>query len=266
MKLASLNGGRDGRLVVVTDDLAWRISAAQIAPTLQAALDDWDRCGPLLARVAACLNRGAPGRQRFNGAECALPLPRPPHQWADSPAGNRDQTGEIAVITGAVPQGSSREQASQAIRLVIRANNLSLSNLLMAEQLRGLSFLSSMSVPAFSPVAVSPDALGDAWRDGRLHGALRVEINGEPLSQAGADVTLDFAGLIMDAAKTRALSAGTIIGASPTPARRGAARGPALKAGDEIRIDMLDDAGRSIFGAIVQTATEPSAARALEVA
>src|SRR5580658_9180042 len=85
MKLASLKGGRDGRLVVVSRDLAWCASAAAIAPTLQAALDDWDRCEPMLRALAAQVEAGAARRQPFRQHDCASPLPRA-YQWADGSA------------------------------------------------------------------------------------------------------------------------------------------------------------------------------------
>src|ERR1700758_2069766 len=179
MKLASLKGGRDGRLVVVSEDLAWYAPADAIAPTLQAALDDWERCEPQLRALAASLELGALPRERFHEHEAASPLPRA-YQWADGSAyvnhvalvrqargaempesfwtdplmyqggsdgflGPRDPIpladadwgldleGEVAVITGEVPLGASRETALAAVRLVMRCNAASLRNLIPGE-------------------------------------------------------------------------------------------------------------------------------------
>lgn len=330
MKLASLKGGRDGRLVVVSQDLAWCADASAIAPTLQAALDDWETAEPLLRGLAESLEHGSIPRERFHEHEAASPLPRA-YQWADGSAyvnhvalvrkaraadmpdsfwtdplmyqggsdgflGPRDpipladeawgcdMEGEIAVVTGDVPLGASREQALAAIRLVMLCNDVSLRNLIPGEIGKGFGFFQSKPASAFSPVAVTPDALGEAWKDGKLHGALEVELNGAPLgsADAGVDMTFDFGTLIAHAARTRALGAGTIIG-SGTVSNRGPDGGPGktiaeggvgysclaelrtvetlaqgepktpfLKAGDEVRIEMRDVRRHSIFGAIEQ--------------
>ena len=330
MKLASLKGGRDGRLVVVSQDLAWCADASAIAPTLQAALDDWETAEPLLRGLAESLEHGSIPRDRFHEHEAASPLPRA-YQWADGSAyvnhvalvrkaraadmpdsfwtdplmyqggsdgflGPRDpipladeawgcdMEGEIAVVTGDVPLGASREQALAAIRLVMLCNDVSLRNLIPGEIGKGFGFFQSKPASAFSPVAVTPDALGEAWKDGKLHGALEVELNGAPLgsADAGVDMTFDFGTLIAHAARTRALGAGTIIG-SGTVSNRGPDGGPGktiaeggvgysclaelrtvetlaqgepktpfLKAGDEVRIEMRDVRRHSIFGAIEQ--------------
>ncbi len=330
MKLASLKGGRDGRLVVVSNDLAWFTGAGHIAPTLQAALDDWTTCEPLLRGLHESLEHGAVPRERFHEHDAASPLPRA-YQWADGSAyvnhvalvrkaraadmpdsfwtdplmyqggsdgflGPRDPIpladeswgcdleGEIAVITGDVPQGADREAALAAVRLVMLCNDVSLRNLIPGELAKGFGFFQSKPASAFSPVAVTPDAL-PGWRDGKLHGRLEVELNGRPLgaADAGVDMTFDFATLIAHAAKTRALGAGTIIG-SGTVSNRGAdggpgrpvaegglgysclaelrtvetlaggeARTPFLKVGDTVRIEMRDERRHTLFGAIEQT-------------
>lgn len=329
MKLASLKGGRDGRLVVVSNDLAWFTPADLIAPTLQAALDDWERVEPLLRGLAESLEHGSVPRERFHEHDAASPLPRA-YQWADGSAyvnhvalvrqargaempesfwtdplmyqggsdgflGPRDPIplkdeawgcdleGEVAVITGDVPMGASREEALAAVRLVLLCNDVSLRNLIPNELAKGFGFFQSKPASAFSPVAVTPDALPN-WKDGRLHGALEVELNGKPLgcADAGVDMTFDFGTLIAHAAKTRALSAGSIIG-SGTVSNRGEDGGPGrpivdggvgysclaevrtietirdgkpstpfLKAGDTVRIEMVDAKRHSIFGAIEQ--------------
>ncbi len=331
MKLASLKFGRDGRLVVVSDDLAWCALAEGVAPTLQAALDDWARCEPLLRDLADGVERGSVPRQRFREREAASPLPRA-FQWADGSAyvnhvalvrqargaempesfwtdplmyqggsdgflGPRDPIplkdadwgcdfeAEVAVVTGDVPLGADREQALGAVRLVMLVNDVSLRNLIPAELAKSFGFFQSKPASAFSPVAVTPDGLGKAWRDGKMHGAVLVELNGEAFGRAdaGQDMNFDFGALIAHAAKTRRLAAGTIIG-SGTVSNRGADGGPGkpiarggagysciaeqrtvetiltgapktpfLKAGDTVRIEMRDGSRHSIFGAIEQT-------------
>ena len=331
MKLASLKGGRDGRLVVVSQDLAWCADAGAIALTLQAALDNWGDIEPQLRGLAESLEHGSIPRERFHEHEADSPLPRA-YQWADGSAyvnhvalvrkaraadmpgsfwtdplmyqggsdgflGPRDpipladeawgcdMEGEIAVVTGDVPLGASREQALAAIRLVMLCNDVSLRNLIPGEIGKGFGFFQSKPASAFSPVAVTPDALGEAWKDGRLHGALEVELNGAPLgcADAGVDMTFDFGALVAHAAKTRNLGAGTIIGSGTVSnrdadggpgkpvaegglgysclaevrtvetIRQGEAKTPFLQKGDTVRIWMADDRHHSIFGAIEQT-------------
>lgn len=329
MKLASLKGGRDGRLVVVSKDLAWFADASHIAPTLQAALDRWDRYEPDLRALAETLELGALPRERFHEHAAASPLPRA-FQWADGSAyvnhvqlvrqargaempqtfwtdplmyqggsdgflGPRDPIpladeawgcdleGEVAVITSDVPQGVSPKAALSHIRLVMLCNDVSLRNLIPGELAKSFGFFQSKPASAFSPVAVTPDEL-DGWKDGRLSGALQVEVNGALLGQAdaGVDMTFDFGTLIAHAAKTRNLVAGSIIGSGTVSNRgpdggpgkpiadggvgysclaevrtvetllRGKPQTPFLKVGDTVRIEMRDQKRRSIFGAIEQ--------------
>ena len=331
MKLASLKHGRDGRLVIVSSDLAWFTDAFLIAPTLQAALDDWDRCGPRLEALAESLEHEAVPRGRFHERDAASPLPRA-YQWADgsayvnhvelvrkargaempdsfwtdplmyqggsdgflSPrdpipladeAWGCDLEAEIVVVVGDVPQGATREQALDAIRLVGLVNDVSLRNLIPAELAKGFGFVQSKPASALSPVFVTPDSLGDRWADGKLKGELAVQLNGADFGKAdaGVDMTFDFGTLIAHLAKTRSLCAGTIIGSGTVSNRdadggpgkpvsegglgysciaevrtvetilRGKAETPFLKAGDTVRIEMLDDHHHSIFGAIEQT-------------
>ncbi|UUL81827.1 fumarylacetoacetate hydrolase family protein [Sphingomonas qomolangmaensis] len=331
MKLASLKHGRDGRLVVVSDDLAWCADAGHIAPTLQAALDDWEAVEGALRNLATDLNHEAIPMMRFHEREAAAPLPRA-YQWADGSAyvnhvalvrqargaempetfwhdplmyqggsdgflGPRDDIpladeawgcdleAEVVVVTGDVPAGASREQALAAVRLVGLTNDVSLRNLIPGELAKGFGFFQSKPASAFSPVFVTPDSLGDAWADGKLHRALNVDLNGQPFgrAQAGEDMTFDFGTLIAHAAKTRALGAGTIIG-SGTVSNRDANGGPGkpvaaggvgysciaevrmietieggkpvtpfLKAGDTVRIWAEDERHHAIFGTIEQT-------------
>ena len=331
MKLASLKGGRDGRLVVVSHDLAWYTDAATIAPTLQAALDDWDLCEPRLRALAQDLDHAVIPRERFHEREAAAPLPRayqwadgsayvnhvelvrrarnvalPPSFWTDpliyqggsdsflaprdpiplaDPAWGCDCEGEVVVVTGDVPQGVTPAQALEHIRLVGLVNDVSLRNLIPAELEKGFGFFQSKPASAFSPVFATPSALGDRWRDGKLHGALHVDLNGKPLGRAdaGVDMTFDFGTLVAHAAKTRSLAAGTLIG-SGTVSNKGADGGPGkpvaegglgysclaeqrmveaillgkprtpfLQPGDTVRIWMEDERHRPLFGVIEQT-------------
>ena len=196
-----------------------------------------------------------------------------------------DLEAEVVVVTGDVPLGASRDEALSHIRLVGLVNDVSLRNLIPAELAKGFGFVQSKPASALSPVFVTPDALGDRWKDGKLHGALTVELNGKPFGQAdaGVDMTFDFGTLIAHLAKTRSLGAGSIIG-SGTVSNRDADGGPGkpvdqgglgysciaelrtvetllhgkpetpfLKTGDVVRIEMLDEKHHSIFGAIEQT-------------
>ncbi|HRO34027.1 MAG TPA: fumarylacetoacetate hydrolase family protein [Brevundimonas sp.] len=331
MKLASLKHGRDGRLVVVSNDLNWFTDAFLIAPTLQAALDDWDRCEPRLRALAESLEHEAVPRGRFHERDAAAPLPRA-YQWADGSAyvnhvelvrrargaelpdsfwsdplmyqggsdsmlGPRDPIpladeawgcdleAEIVVVTGDVPQGVTREQALDHVRLVGLVNDVSLRNLIPAELAKGFGFVQSKPASALSPVLVTPDALGDRWNDGKLSGALNVQVNGQDFGRAdaGVDMTFCFGTLIAHLAKTRSLGAGSVIGSGTVSNRdadggpgrpvaegglgysciaevrmvetilRGQPETPFLKHGDTVRIEMLDDRHHSIFGTIEQT-------------
>ncbi len=334
MKLASLKAGRDGKLAIVSRDFTRAALATDIAPTLQAALDDWGRIAPQLAVLVEKLEAGQVDFFPFREADCAAPLPRA-YQWADGSAyvnhvalvrkargadtpasfwtdplmyqggsdaflgphdpiplpGDEsvglDLEAEVAVVTDDVPMGITAEAGRSHIRLVMLANDVTLRGLVAPELAKGFGFFQSKPPTAFSPVAVTPDELGAAWGRGKLHLPLLSFVNGAPLGRpdAGVDVTFDFAVLIAHAARTRPLSAGSIIG-SGTVSNRGADEGPGkpvseggagysclaeqrvvetllygaprtpfLKPGDTIRIEMLDADGASIFGAIEQRVT-----------
>jgi fumarylacetoacetate (FAA) hydrolase len=280
MKLASLKGGRDGRLVVVSNDVAWFADAGHIAPTLQYSLDHWWRIEPELRGLAEGLEHGAVPKDRFHEHSAASPLPRS-HQWvksangaepvigqggSDSFLGPRDQIplGDeawdldlepaVAVIVGDVPIGASGEQALAAIRLVMLCNDVSLRALMPGEIAQGHGLYQSKPASAFSPVAITPNALA-GWQGGRLSGALELELNGQPFAapDAGAAMAFDFGRLIAHAAKTRALSAGTIVSACVASSQGAeATRTPRLKAGDVVRLEMRDARRHTIFGAIEQ--------------
>jgi fumarylacetoacetate (FAA) hydrolase len=184
-----------------------------------------------------------------------------------------DFEAEIVVVTDDVPMAVSAGQAAGHIQLLGLINDVSLRNLIPGELAKGFGFLQSKPRSAFSPVFVTPDELGDAWRDSVLHLPLLSSLNGEHFGapQAGVDMQFNFAQLVAHAARTRPLSAGTIVGsgtianqdeslgASCLAERRmleiiasGKPETPFMAFGDRIRIEMLDAEGRSIFGAIEQ--------------
>jgi len=335
MKLASLKSGRDGALVLVSRDLSWAIPADDIAPTLQAALDDWSVVeGALEARYAALNGQHLPEAFPFDARAAAAPLPRA-YQWADGSAyvnhvelvrrargaempqsfwtepllyqGGSDDflgpcdpiavadlawgvdfEGEIAVVTDDVPAGTRRAEAAGHIRLLMLVNDVSLRGLIPAELDKGFGFYQSKPASAFSPVAVTPDELGDAWNGARVDLPLRVYLEGELFGcpSAGQDMVFDFCDLIAHAARTRRLCAGSIIGSGTVSNRQGMGHGssigdggvgysciaelrtietirdgkpstPFMGYGHRVRIEMLDRTGRSIFGAIEQEVVPP---------
>jgi fumarylacetoacetate (FAA) hydrolase len=202
---------------------------------------------------------------------------------AVSEAWGVDMEGEVAVIVDDVPMGASVEEARGAIKLVMLANDVSLRGLIPGELAKGFGFFQSKPSSAFSPVAVTPDELGAAWDGGRLHLPLLVSLNGKLFGKAnaGVDMTFDFGQLVAHAAKTRPLVAGSIIGSGTVSNKldggpgkpvseggagysciaetrmietlaSGAPKTPFMKFGDIVRIEMKDQAGHSIFGAIEQ--------------
>lgn len=217
------------------------------------------------------------GSDAFLGPRDAIPL--------KDEAWGCDFEAEVAVITTDVPLGVSRADAAACVALVMLVNDVSLRNLIPDELAKGFGFFQSKPSSAFSPVAVTPEALGDLWRDGKLHRPLVSALNGAPFGkpEAGEEMTFDFPTLIAHAAKTRPLGAGAIIGSGTvsnrdpdgSPGRpiaaggrgysciaevrmietieSGAPKTPFLKRGDRVEIDMLDARGHSIFGRIDQT-------------
>ena len=325
MKLASLKHGRDGQLVVVSKDLSRYVAAADIAATLQDALDDWANVAPKLEALAETLESG--GGETFDSNEVSSPLPRA-FQWADGSAyvnhvqlvrkargaempdsfwteplmyqggsdsfiGPRevilaasedwgiDFEAEVAVITGDVPMGVSASDAVNYVQLVMIVNDVSLRGLIPGELAKGFGFFQSKPSSAFSPVAVTPNELGDSWRGAKLHLPLLSFLNGDAFGKpnAGVDMTFDFGQLIAHAAKSRPLAAGTIVGSGTVSNKlddgpgkpivdggvgysciaeirtietiqSGAPTTPFLKFGDQVKIEMLDENGDTIFGAI----------------
>jgi fumarylacetoacetate (FAA) hydrolase len=331
MKLGSLKqGGRDGTLVVVSRDLARAVRATGIAPTMQAALEDWARAAPRLNAVFEALESSP--AQSVNGepvfavdfSEFAAPLPRAyefvdgsaylPHvarvrkaRGAEVPEsfysdplmyqgvsagfyGPRDPVlvadagygidleAEVLVVTDDVPQGASAEVAAGHIQLIGLINDVSLRNLIPGELAKGFGFLQSKPRSALSPVFVTPDELGDAWRGNKVHLPLLTHINGQWFGapEAGVDMQFDFAQLIAHAARTRPLSAGTLVGSGTVAnedtslgascfaelrtvetLRDGKPSTPFMAFGDTVRIEMLDRSGASVFGAIEQRIARP---------
>jgi len=204
--------------------------------------------------------------------------PRDPVKVVDEAYGI-DLEAEIVVITDDVPMAVSPERAATHIQLVGLVNDVSLRNLIPGELAKGFGFLQSKPRSALSPVFVTPDELGDVWREDKLHLPMRTWINGAWFGEAecGVDMQFSFAQLVAHAAKTRPLTAGTIVG-SGTIANEDTGKGasclaeqrtvetlrdgqpstPFLKYGDVIRIDVTDGDGASIFGAIEQRIASPS--------
>jgi fumarylacetoacetate (FAA) hydrolase len=330
MKLASLKHGRDGRLVVVSRDLSRLADASVVAPTLQAALDDWGAAQSRLQEIADALEADRIAHLPFDPAKCVAPLRRA-FQWADGSAyvnhvelvrkargaeipasfwtdplmyqGGSDNflgptdpilvadeaygidfEAEVAVITGDVAMAADRAAAGRAILLLTLVNDVSLRNLVAPEVAKGFGFFHSKPSSALSPVVVTPDELGSAFDGAKLALPLLSHVNGKlfGMPNAGIDMTFDFPALIAHAAKTRPLGAGSIVGSGTVsnrdpgggPGRPVSAGGlgysciaeqrtvetilsgkpatPFLTFGDRVKIEMLDPAGKSIFGAIDQ--------------
>lgn len=219
----------------------------------------------------------------YQGGSDSFLGPCDPIPFVD-PSWGLDLEAEVGVIVGDLPQGAAPEAAAKAIRLIMLVNDVSLRGLIPGELAKGFGFFQAKPSSAFSPVAVTPDELGEAWDGAKLSLPLLVHLNGEPFgkAEAGEDMTFDFPQLIAHAAKSRPLAAGSIIG-SGTVSNRDTSGGPGkpiadggrgysciaevrmvetilngeaktgfLQPGDSVRIEMLDAAGRSIFGAIDQ--------------
>ena len=327
MKLASLKHGRDGSLIVVSRDLSRAANAADIAPTLQAALDEWDVLAPQLQERSELLNSGEFEGFKFSEAACASPLPRA-FAWMDGSAylnhvelvrkargakvpesfysdplmyqggsdtfiGPRDailasdeaygidMEAEITVITDDVPMGVSAKDALGHIKLIMLVNDVSLRGLIPNELGKGFGFVHGKASSAFSPVAVTPDELGGAWKKGTINLPLLVDYNGAPFGKANVktDMTFHMGELVAHAAKTRDLCAGAIIGSGTVSNKFEGGEGkkiedggvgysciaeirmiekiqmgefmtPFMRFGDTVGIEMNDAKGNSIFGRI----------------
>ena len=320
MKLATIkNGTRDGRLAIVSKDLAQGVFADDIAPTLLRAVEDWASVEGSLRTRADTLDAGrASGSFAFDAAQAMAPLPRC-YQWLDgstfanhgslmerafdlgitneyekyplvyqgasddfigpcddveltAESDNMDFEGEVAVIVDEIPMGTAKEKVAPHIKLMMLVNDVSLRALAAREMKTGFGWVQAKPSTVFSPVAVTPDELGEAWVDGRVELPLQVRRNGEWFGHPnGKEMTFNFFRLIEHAAYSRRLRAGTIIGSgtvsnasrdagSACIAERraietldqGGAKTPFLRFGERVRIEMFDAANRSIFGAIDQ--------------
>jgi fumarylacetoacetate (FAA) hydrolase len=320
MKLASHHdGSRDGRLSIVSRDLTRFVDAADLAPTLQAALDRWDVVEPLLRARAESLETQTTLGSPFRARDVMAPLPRA-YEWVDGsaylnhvilvrkarkaepPATLRtdpliyqggggdmlapedviplhdeswgcDFEGELCVVLGDVPMGTTAQEAARFVRLVGICNDVSLRALIPAELEKGFGFFQSKPATAFSPVFVTPDELGEAWQAGRVHLRLHVWCNGVLVGdcEAGPEMHFSFFDLVAHIAKTRRFVAGSILG-SGTVSNADRARGisclaerrmietiehgkpvtPFLKRGDKVEIELFHRDGRSVCGRISQ--------------
>jgi fumarylacetoacetate (FAA) hydrolase len=321
MKLGTLKGqSRDGTLIVVSKDLRRAVIAANIAPTLQHALENWDASAPRLAALYSSLHAGdLPDAFDLNVRELAAPLPRA-YQWLDasafhshgdlmekvfgldpppgkleiplmyqgagddflgpmddmplpSEADGMDFEAELAVVVDRVPIATPAAKALLHIKLLMLVNDASLRTLAPREMKTGFGFLQSKPASSFAPVAITPDELGDAWKEARVHLPVQVKWNGEWFGRPRASqMGFGFNELVAHAARTRNLHPGTIIGSgtisnneyrtvgSACIAERrgietvdhGKPQTPYMKFGDTVRIEMLDGDGKSLFGAIEQ--------------
>ena len=326
MKLATLNqGGRDGKLIVVSRDLS-RFAHAPIN-TLQNALDDWDNAKPALQAIYDELNNDTTKGETFDVEACHSPLPRA-YQWADGsaylnhvelvrkarnsevpesfyddplmyqggsdsfitprgeilarPEWGIDFEAEVVVVSGDITQGADVATCAKAIRLIGLVNDVSLRGLIPAELAKGFGFFQSKPASAFSPVFVTPDELGDAWRDSKVHLPLRVTLNDKLFGypNAGVDMTFDFGRLLSHVTKTRDVAAGTIIDSGTVSNKQdnlfgssvehggvgycclaevrmyetietGSPVTPFMDHGDVVQVEMLDKDGNNIFGTII---------------
>jgi fumarylacetoacetate (FAA) hydrolase len=209
----------------------------------------------------------------YQGGSDDLLGPRDPIVCASEEWGI-DFEAEVAVVTDDVPMSAGPDEAAQHIRLLMLVNDVSLRNLIPAELAKGFGFFQSKPATAFSPVAATPDELGEAWTGRKLDLPLLVHWNGRKVGRAhaGEDMVFDFAQLIAHICKTRNVRAGSIVG-SGTVSNKDSSRGysciaekralemiadgkpstPFMKYGDTVKIEMLDAQGASIFGAIEQT-------------
>jgi fumarylacetoacetate (FAA) hydrolase len=218
----------------------------------------------------------------YQGGSDSFAAPRDP-VYALSEEWGIDLEAEVAVITGDVKLGATAEQCAPAIKLLMLVNDVSLRNLIPAELAKGFGFLQSKPASAFSPVAITPDELGEDWREGRIHRPLTVHINGAMFGKpdAGSDMVFNFPQLLAHVSKTREMEAGSIVGSGTVSNKQGDLHGSSidnggvgycclaevrmyetietgtpqtsyLKFGDRVRIEMFDRDGKSLFGAIDQ--------------
>lgn len=321
MKLGTIHDGtRDGKLVVVRRDNLVFAHADDIAQTLQAALDDWQRAEPALRARFEALQAGSLTGESVRTATFRSPLPRayewvdgsafinhvvlvrrargaepPPSLWTDplvyqggsgdmldptqdiplpDAAWGLDFEGEVVVVLGDTPQGTRSEDAAPFVRLVGIVNDCTLRNLIPEELAKGFGFFQSKPASAFAPFFCTPDELGDAWEGGRLHLPLHVWHNSKQVGRAnaGREMHFSFFDLIAHITRTRAFTAGTLLG-SGTVSNEDPATGysciaeirmretiatgkpasPFMAHGDTVKIEMFDASGQNLFGTITQT-------------
>ncbi|MEZ7829280.1 MAG: fumarylacetoacetate hydrolase family protein [Brachymonas denitrificans] len=315
MKLATYrDGSRDGLLVVVSRDLRHASFATHTASRLQQVLDDWNFISPQLEELYRQLNAGrVPHAFAFDPERCMAPLPRAfqradgavyaghgaaaasataalrlwqagsdrllgPHDPVTLPGTVMEPDFEagLAAICGDLPAGASATQALEGVRLLLLCNGIRLRQLDGADA-DGTALLSRPAM-AFGPVAITPDELGEAWRDGRAHLSLHVQGNGRKLGllDTGADMQAGFDQLLERLCRTRAVSAGSLLAAGPVSNRdrrkgvacladkraleiqdHGSAETPWLQPGDTLRIEARSRDGQSVFGAIDQDFIAP---------
>src|SRR5690554_2193473 len=320
MKLATLRDThRDGKLIVVRRDNAVYAPADSIAPTLQAALDDWDRAQPLLEALAKRVEAGEVDTYPLDEKALHSPLPRA-YEWIDGsayinhivlvrkardaeppatletdplvyqggsgvflaptdgiplpdPAWGLDFEAEVAVVLGDTPQGVKAADAGKYVKLLMILNDNTFRNLIPAELAKNFGFFQSKPATAFAPFAITPDELGEHWQDGRVDLPLKTDYNGEFFGDpdAGPAMHFSFFQLIEHIAKTRAFTAGTILG-SGTVSNEDRSRGssclsekrmiekidcgefrtPYMQVGDTVDIRMRNKEGLNLFGTISQ--------------
>jgi len=323
MKLATLaDGSRDGRLIVVHSDHKTYADAHDIAPTLQAALDDWDARAPRLRQRSADLHAGEVEARPVVLSELRAPLPRA-YEWVDGsaflnhvelvraargaarpatlrtdplvyqggsgillgptddlelpdPAWGLDFEGEVAVVLGDTPRGTTAEQAHEHTKLLLLCNDVTYRNHIPRELAKGFGFFQSKPATAFSPFAVTPDELDDAW-DGRAKLRLTVRVNGQIVGSldSGPEMHFSFYDLVEHICRTRSFTAGTLLGSGTVSNRDpdagvsclaerrmreiiadGAPSTGFLEAGDVVELEM-HRGPRSVFGPIRQRVVSP---------
>jgi fumarylacetoacetate (FAA) hydrolase len=325
MKLATLKGsGRDGVLIIVNRSHERFVRATGIAPTMQAALDDWDAVAPPLIDRSDALNRGDLEGEDLSVQDLLAPLPRA-YEWIDGSAylnhvrlvrqarnaeppatletdplvyqggsgvllgptedlqvieagAGLDFEAEICVILDDTPQGTTAADAARHVRLLTLCNDVTLRNLIPAELAKSFGFFQSKPATSFSPFAITPDELGDAFTDGRVHLTLRTHLNGELVGDVdtGPEMHFSFFELIEHIARTRSFTAGTILG-SGTVSNADSARGVSclselrmreiiqdgapqtayLQTGDKVEIALHTVDGLDLCGTIRQTVVSP---------
>lgn len=272
---ASLDGGHERHAFSFREALA----AGRVAAPLPRAYEWLDGSAYLthVERVRRARNDKVPESfytdpLMYQGGAGAMMGPRDPIRVLSEDWGV-DLEGEVAAITGDVAMGTASADCAAAVRLVTLVNDVSFRRLIPAELAKGFGFVNGKGANALAPVACTPDELGGAWRDGKLHLELRCEVNGRRLGSpnAGIDATFSLFDLIAHAARTRELAAGTLVGTGTISNQErdtgyaclmearlveqvelGEAKTPFLRFGDRVKIDMRDERGETVFGAIEQ--------------